>query len=112
MFRKSVLYCEHCFGEWFVLSAKHGLVRPDQVIEYYELKFAGLSRPAQREWGRMVSNQLLAIGHDIEFYGLAPDPYLRAIPDVPIINLLKGLRQGERQQWLVRQLRSFGLKEW
>ncbi|MBT2549736.1 hypothetical protein J7I85_15680 [Arthrobacter sp. ISL-65] len=33
LFRKASAYAEKTWDRWYVLSAKHGLVRPDTVLE-------------------------------------------------------------------------------
>lgn len=45
---------------WFILSAKHGLVAPDTVIEPYELTLKALPRSAKRAWSARVLEQLKA----------------------------------------------------
>lgn len=112
IFRKSVLYCEHCYDGWYVLSAKHHLVHPDQEIEYYQLKLSDLPVGERRCWGELVSRQLKALGPGVEFYGLAPAMYLDALSGVTIFDIFKGMRQGERQHWLITQLESFGIAQW
>ena len=44
---------EHC-DRWFILSAKHGLVEPDEVIEPYDVALATQSIPERRRWAADV----------------------------------------------------------
>ena len=39
---------------WFILSAKHGLLRPESFIEPYERAMKDLSRPERRSWAQRV----------------------------------------------------------
>lgn len=39
---------------WFVLSALHGLLRPDEVVEPYDLAMADVPRPKRRVWSADV----------------------------------------------------------
>jgi|SRR5579859_5667412 len=112
IFRKSVLYCEHCYDAWYILSAKHHLVHPDQMLEYYQLAIGDLTRPQQERWGRIVSAQLRALGDNVEFFALAPAQYLRYLQGVLVTEVLAGLRQGERQHWMAEQPASFGISDW
>jgi len=37
LFRKANAYCIANYDEWFILSAKHGLLDPNDVIDPYDL---------------------------------------------------------------------------
>lgn len=58
-FVKARKYVESSGGDWFILSAKYGLVHPDQVIEPYELTLNRMAKPDRREWAAGVIDQLL-----------------------------------------------------
>jgi hypothetical protein len=45
-------------AQWFILSAKHGLVAPDTVIDPYELTLKGSTSTAKRAWSERVVEQL------------------------------------------------------
>ncbi len=47
-------FVERTCARWFVLSAKHGLVEPDQVIEPYDVALRIASRDARRRWSADV----------------------------------------------------------
>jgi len=44
--------------EWGILSAKHGLVMPDQAIEPYDLKLDDLTKDQLKDWEDKVIDQL------------------------------------------------------
>ena len=50
-------YVERSSDEWWVLSAKHGLVHPDEVLAPYNVTLKDAGRLARRSW----SNQLLLV---------------------------------------------------
>ena len=50
-------YVERSSDEWWVLSAKHGLVHPDEVLAPYNVTLKDADRLARRSW----SNQLLLV---------------------------------------------------
>ena len=50
-------YVERSSDEWWVLSAKHGLVHPDEVLAPYNVTLKKAGRLARRSW----SNQLLLV---------------------------------------------------
>ncbi|HTX52459.1 MAG TPA: hypothetical protein VMD08_03575 [Candidatus Baltobacteraceae bacterium] len=43
---------------WYVLSAKHGLVEPDRILEPYEQTLKGASCQERRDWSRRVLRDL------------------------------------------------------
>ncbi len=51
-------YVERSSGEWWVLSAEHGLVHPNEVLAPYDVTLKRASEPARRAWSKQV---LLAI---------------------------------------------------
>ena len=61
LFQKAAAYCDRTYDRWYVLSAKHGLVRPDQVIEPYDLRLDDLSPAERRVWGALVLWDLLLL---------------------------------------------------
>lgn len=52
---------------WFILSAKHGVLRPDDWIEPYDVTLNAMKRPQLERWAQQVSQELLDI---LRFYGL------------------------------------------
>lgn len=62
-FQKARAYVERQGGQWFILSAKHGLIGPDEVIEPYDETLARMPAAARRLWGARV---IEAMGRQIE----------------------------------------------
>jgi hypothetical protein len=58
LFRGRRAYVEATCDRWFVLSAKHGLVVPDEVLEPYEETLSHKSVVAKRDWAAGVIAQL------------------------------------------------------
>ena len=58
LFRGRLAWVERSCDRWFVLSAKHGLVEPDQVLDPYDLTLADLSRASRRTWSSQVVRAL------------------------------------------------------
>ena len=46
---------------WYVISAKYGLVRPNQILEPYELTLNQMPRAKQREWATRVWAQISVV---------------------------------------------------
>ena len=47
-------YVERSSGAWWVLSAEHGLVHPDDVLVPYDVTLKDAGRPARRSWSKQV----------------------------------------------------------
>lgn len=111
LFRKASAYAEATCGRWFVLSAKHGLVHPDAVLEPYDVKLGtnASASPSSWEWADMVVRQLedeLADEPHPLLVTLAGEKYRTFLSrsawphEVP----MAGLRIGEQLAWLNREL--------
>jgi len=109
LFRGARCYVERTCDRWFVLSAKHGLVRPEQVLEPYDQTLDKASRAERRRWGDVVLAALETEVGDlrgITFEVHAGATYLNfGLVDglrargAQVDNLVQGLRQGERQHF-------------
>ena len=51
-------YAERIGAPWCILSAKHGLVAPDDWIEPYDLALKHLRKAERRDWSRRVLDEL------------------------------------------------------
>ena len=58
LFRGRRAYVERSCGRWLVLSALHGVVRPDAVLEPYDVTLNDASRAERRVLGAEVLRQL------------------------------------------------------
>jgi hypothetical protein len=52
-------YVQHSCNEWWILSALHGLVGPDETLEPYDVTLNDASIPERREWSGRVLNQIV-----------------------------------------------------
>jgi hypothetical protein len=57
-FIKARSYVEGIGPDWFILSAKHGLVRPDDLIAPYEETLNTMGVSARRDWAFLVETQM------------------------------------------------------
>ena len=58
LFRGRRSFVARSCDRWFILSAKHELLDPDQVIEPYNLELKDLSGPQRQLWSQRVLYQL------------------------------------------------------
>lgn len=108
LYRKGRTYAEHTGAPWFILSAEHGLVDPDQTLHPYDLRLSKMSREYRRAWGTRVVEQLHATvgkidGWTIEIHAGAA--YTDAVRELlgdrgaTVIEPLAGLTIGSRLSW-------------
>lgn len=50
------------FDDFFILSSRHGLIRPDKVIEPYDDSFLERSALEQDAWAKQVAEELTSLG--------------------------------------------------
>jgi hypothetical protein len=99
-FRKARRWAEQNGSRWYILSALHGLLYPENSIPPYEKTLNEMPVEERKQWGKLVSNQLRNIppGRIVILAGEKYREYLktdRHIVDVP----LKGLGIGQQLAW-------------
>lgn len=62
-FVKMRTYAEATGLPWFILSAEHGLISPEEWLEPYERYLPDTSRDYRRAWGQKVAAQLAGGGY-------------------------------------------------
>ncbi|MFI6753801.1 DUF6884 domain-containing protein [Rhodococcus coprophilus] len=111
LFSRQRSYAEGTGLPWFILSAEHGLVAPDEWLSPYE-RYLPDTPPAYRAaWGRWVTERLeLLTGplqdrvieiHAGSAYVEALSPHLLA-KGVTVRTPLEGLSMGRRLSWYTR----------
>jgi len=58
LFQTSVRWAEAQGLPWVVLSAKHGIVEPDQELDPYDESLASMTPAQRREWGARIRQEL------------------------------------------------------
>lgn len=107
LFNKSRRYVEQLCDSWFILSAKYGLVDPEDVIAPYEETLNKKSQPERKKWAEKVWGRLqkrLKPNDTVtilagEKYRANLLPYLEGLGcqiNIP----MKGLGIGRQLQWL------------
>jgi hypothetical protein len=105
-------------AKWFILSAEHGLTRPDQLIEPYDRELAELPVAVRRDWAAKVIGELrrelgelghyrfeIHAGHAYFGFGLVDG--LRA-GGAEVAVPTEGLTQGRQRQFYSRGTRPDG----
>jgi hypothetical protein len=112
LFRKRRKYCERHHDEWYILSAKYGLLDPDgPPIDKYDQALSDASAEEKREWGRGVAGQLqnrklrsetLVFHAGRNYY----EPVLETLEEPKYELPTEGLRPGEMLQWYNQQFQE------
>ena len=111
LFRAARVYAEGRYGpdQWLILSARYGLVDPDQVLAPYDLSLRQLTAAQREAWGDRIAIELtdrFPAGTVLWFH--AGDLYRQAIAPVVAHQVrfpLAGLRIGQQLAWY-RQYRQ------
>jgi cytoplasmic iron level regulating protein YaaA (DUF328/UPF0246 family) len=110
LFRNLRRYAEANAHLWFILSAQHGVVTPDQVLAPYEKTLNRARKDERQAWGRLVQEQLEAVlPPGAEVIVLAGERYRENL--VPFLKSrghevyvpLEGLSFGKQLQYLSAQ---------
>lgn len=108
LFRKERVYAETTGLPWFILSAEHGLVDPDEWLAPYERYLPDTPATYRRAWGRWVAERLELLagplaGRAIEIHAGSSyiDPLHGPLTDkgATILQPLAGLTMGQRLAW-------------
>lgn len=102
VFSRSARYVESRCDEWFVLSAKHGLVEPDTVLEPYDDTLAGAPKKVREAWASRVRAELANRfdGQRVKYILMAGSSYAGAVAGLDVEEPLRGLGTGHRRKWL------------
>ena len=110
-FCKASSYADRTGWPWFVLSAKHGLVHPDEVISPYDLTLNNMRVADRRQWANRVLTQLGPYLDGVEAVVFLAGQRYREFLEPPLRSRgllvsvpMEGLRIGEQLRWLSRML--------
>jgi len=113
-FEKMSSYAEQQHDDWWILSAKHGLLNPDgDSIEPYDETLSGARVDEKRRWSKRVAEQLsdegLLSGDHMLVLHAGRDYYDELLPlleetSVTIEMPVEGLAIGERMAWYNNRL--------
>lgn len=114
LFRKERAYAETAGERWFILSAEHGLVAPDEILQPYELRLSTTPARYRRDWGDKVVQQLQDVagplrGKTIEAHAGSAyiDPIRAGVirAGAHLVEPLAGLTLGQRLAWYSLHMR-------
>lgn len=113
LFEKSRDYAERAFDRWYILSAKHGLLRPDERTEPYDETLNRVKRDQRRQWADCVLRDLLRRTRPGDVVTILAGRKYRddLVPRLQehgreVRIPMEGLRIGEQLSWLNSALRQ------
>jgi hypothetical protein len=108
LWRKRRAYAEASGVPWLILSAKHGVLDPDERLAPYDLALSQLPVAERRAWGHAVANELGRRFEDLRgvvlevhagrVYRAAIEEHLTAAGAI-VRAPLAGLTQGRQLSW-------------
>ena len=114
-FKKARAYVERQGGPWYILSAKYGLLDPDEKIPPYEMTLNNMPAAERRAWARSVLEDLRRVirptDHVVFLAGQRYREYLiaevrRVSSEVSVP--MEGLGIGEQLAWLTQRTERSG----
>ncbi len=113
LFVKARAFVEQRCNRWFILSALHGLVDPEDVIRPYDLTLNKLNSAERHRWASGIRSQLdVALRPRSRVILLAGVRYRDGIEDHlalrehDVIIPMRGLTIGRQLSWLSAELRD------
>lgn len=112
LFKKRRAYVQSLGGRWFILSAQHGLVAPDDVLDPYDMALKEQAAQYRAHWGRQVVEALLERLGPLEgrqFEVHAGAAYVDALRQPltaaggRLLLPLAGLGQGQQLSWYLQR---------
>lgn len=122
LFKKAYEYADRTCDHVYILSAKHGLVDPDEVLDPYDLSLNDMTKKERKVWAGDVLRRFyeeFRVPHadkQIEVVFFAGAKYREFLMDLmhntagvtSVTCPLIGLGIGEQKAWLKRQLQPIG----
>lgn len=111
VFQHSRAYAERYANEWWILSAKHGLLRPGDVIEPYDMPLSAASPAARQEWLANVTRSMTDVIRPSDAITiLAADDYAKPVAESLVTRAfrtsvpLECMSTAEKLEWLTLQV--------
>jgi hypothetical protein len=102
-------------AQWFIISAKHGLLHPDTLIQPYNEYLVSKRKPQRQAWAQLVLHYL-TLDHNVKRYDnviiLAGQSYreflqpLLAALNITVAVPLQGKSIGQQLRWLNQHLQE------
>jgi hypothetical protein len=111
LFMLASRYCEANYDAWYILSASHGLLEPNRIIEPYDETLKTFTPAARERWAERVIKQSKILlekmnSADVVFYFHAGSLYAKLLAGQIGNSCLpmKGLGIGQQINWYLNRL--------
>jgi len=120
LFERRRRYAESSGRPWYILSAEHGLLDPDSIIEPYDVYLADQTADYRQAWGEWVAAKLTRVRGSIDGLVIevhAGAAYVDAIDEplrrhgAVLLTPLARLGMGEQLSWYDRSGEETGAQE-
>lgn len=93
--------------KWMILSAKHGLLNPDKIIDPYNLSLNNFKKDDLKKWDLMVQSQIKKTFLVPPFFViLAGHKYQGPFKKFNYVDVLKSLGIGQRLKFLKENINA------
>ena len=104
-------YAEKFADGWYILSAEHGVLHPDEMIAPYERSLNNMPIAERRCWASRVQHELLSVLTDAtqviilagQRYKADVEPFL-ADHGMSVVVPMEGLTIGRQLRWLKNEV--------
>lgn len=106
-FQMTLRYCLLVYDAVYVLSAKHGLIGLDCLVDEYDTTLGQMSKVERERWSTKVTRQInRTIPIDAELHFYCGKPYRQGLEHVReyVSVPLHGMRIGKQLSWLRGEL--------
>jgi hypothetical protein len=104
LFLQTSAWAEAVADEWAILSARHGLVLPDEVLEPYDLTLRQMDVADRVRWANVTRRQIVdRWGTQVRYVTTAPKLYRVALTGLQVwcpFDALPDARMGHQKRWL------------
>lgn len=96
LFRLSVEWLLPRTDGWAILSALHGVLLPDTVVEPYEKTLVGAGRRAIKEWNALAGEDLRGMFPGRKFLAVCGSAYVGALAGLDYAEAFEGMPIGQK----------------
>lgn len=102
LFKKALQYAEKEYDQVFILSAKHGIVHPDEFLRRYDKTLNNMGTTERNEWYEMIREQIIKRDLNPPFIFLTGSLYNAPFEGT---KPLEGLSIGKQLKWFNERLK-------
>jgi hypothetical protein len=109
LFKKALAYAKAHFDHVYILSAKYGVIHPDQIIDYgnYDKPLKKMSKKEREEWYQLVKKQMQELNLPKPYVFFTGHLYYYVDENYQFEGEkpLEGLSIGKQLQWFNNRMR-------